>query len=133
MKQKDAEVEIESLCDTTEADSTTRKSDVGVHDVVDRSRHFAVNAASIFLVISVFFLFILSVFSKKTRHGTPTTHHFAVSTTHFFATNAAADVLRRGGTAADAAAVAQFVLNVVQPQSTGIGGGSFVMHYNGEK
>jgi gamma-glutamyltranspeptidase/glutathione hydrolase len=55
---------------------------------------------------------------------------FAVSTTHYLATEAAAKVLRDGGTAADAAAVAQFVLNVAQPQSTGIGGGCFILHYN---
>jgi gamma-glutamyltranspeptidase / glutathione hydrolase len=38
----------------------------------------------------------------------------------------AAKVLRRGGNAFDAAAVAQFLLNVVEPSSSGIGGGFFV-------
>jgi gamma-glutamyltranspeptidase/glutathione hydrolase len=49
--------------------------------------------------------------------------HGGVSTTHELATLAAAQTLARGGNAADAAVVAQFVLAVVQPQSTGLGGG----------
>ncbi|HYE45285.1 MAG TPA: gamma-glutamyltransferase family protein, partial [Caulobacter sp.] len=38
-------------------------------------------------------------------------------------------VLRRGGSAADAAVAVQVMLGLAEPQSSGIGGGGFVMHY----
>ena len=48
---------------------------------------------------------------------------------HPLAAQAGRDVLRQGGTAMDAAIAAAFVLNVVEPQSSGIGGGGFLLHY----
>ncbi|MFE3194050.1 gamma-glutamyltransferase family protein [Nocardia sp. NPDC059240] len=58
------------------------------------------------------------------------TSDFAVSTANPVATEAACKVLRDGGTAADALIVAQTVLNLVEPQATGIGGGAFLMYYD---
>lgn len=46
------------------------------------------------------------------------------------AVSAGAKVLKRGGTAADAAVVVQTVLGLVEPQSSGLGGGGFLVYYD---
>lgn len=55
---------------------------------------------------------------------------FAVATANPEASYAACKVLEGGGTAADALISAQMVLGLVEPQSSGIGGGSFVLYYD---
>ncbi len=43
---------------------------------------------------------------------------------------AARDALRQGGSAIDAAIAAQLVLGLVEPQSSGLGGGAFIVHWD---
>jgi gamma-glutamyltranspeptidase / glutathione hydrolase len=58
------------------------------------------------------------------------TAHYAVATANPLSTQAACRILRDGGTAADALVVAQAVLGLVEPQSSGIGGGGFAVYYD---
>jgi gamma-glutamyltranspeptidase/glutathione hydrolase len=58
---------------------------------------------------------------------------YMVATANPLASKAGCDVLKRGGTAADAAVAVQMVLGLVEPQSSGIGGGAFMLHYDAAK
>ena len=53
-----------------------------------------------------------------------------VVTANAHATDAAAEILQLGGNALDAAITAQWVLNLVEPQSSGLGGGGFLLHWD---
>ncbi|WP_419896758.1 gamma-glutamyltransferase [Roseomonas sp. USHLN139] len=53
-----------------------------------------------------------------------------VAAAHPLAAEAGLAVLRRGGSAVDAAVAIQAVLTLVEPQSSGIGGGALMLHWN---
>ena len=53
-----------------------------------------------------------------------------VSAAHPLAVEAGARVLGEGGSAVDAAIAVQAVLGLVEPQSSGLGGGAFMLHYD---
>ncbi|MGB4117040.1 MAG: gamma-glutamyltransferase [Polaromonas sp.] len=61
------------------------------------------------------------------------TKKFAVAAANPLATDAGLQVLRAGGSAIDAAVAVQMVLTLVEPQSSGIGGGAFMLHSTGNK
>ncbi|MFZ1990446.1 MAG: gamma-glutamyltransferase [Alphaproteobacteria bacterium] len=53
---------------------------------------------------------------------------FIVTTTQATASDVGADIIRRGGSAADAAVAVQAVLGLIEPSSSGIGGGAFMVY-----
>src|SRR3569833_393822 len=54
----------------------------------------------------------------------------AVVAANPMAVEAGVEILRKGGSAVDAAVAAQVMLGLVEPQSSGVGGGSFMMYYD---
>ena len=58
---------------------------------------------------------------------------FAVAAANPLATDAGYQVLKAGGSALDAAIAVQMVLTLVEPQSSGIGGGAFLLHWDGAR
>lgn len=63
----------------------------------------------------------------KTAVGTKS---YMVVAANPLASKAGCEVLKAGGTAVDAAVAVQMVLGLVEPQSSGIGGGAFLVHYD---
>src|SRR5690554_6280460 len=66
------------------------------------------------------------------QHDLAYAQYHMVSAANPIAAQAGADILAAGGSAADAAIATQLVLNVVEPQSSGIGGGGFLVNYDAE-
>ena len=56
--------------------------------------------------------------------------HGLVASPHYLASQAGVDILKKGGTAVDAAIATNAVLNVVYPHMCGIGGDAFWLIYS---
>lgn len=76
------------------------------------------------------FIFVAHGSWSVARADSATAEQAMVVTQHPLATEAALQILKHGGNAADAAITAQLVLNVVEPQSSGLGGGGFFLYYD---
>ena len=61
------------------------------------------------------------------------TGRYAIATANPLATDAGYQILKSGGSAVDAAIAVQMVLTLVEPQSSGIGGGAFLLHWDGHR
>ncbi|MEX0283724.1 MAG: gamma-glutamyltransferase [Paracoccaceae bacterium] len=65
----------------------------------------------------------------KAENRTVEAQNWMIAAANPLAVQAGADVLRKGGSAADAMVTVQAVLGLVEPQSSGLGGGAFLFWY----
>lgn len=75
-------------------------------------------------------LFLLTCFSFSLRLEAAVGEKAMVVTSDPRATQTALEILKQGGNAIDAAVAAQWVLNVVQPNASGIGGSGYLLFYD---
>ncbi|MGL5116382.1 MAG: gamma-glutamyltransferase family protein, partial [Beijerinckiaceae bacterium] len=66
----------------------------------------------------------------RTQKTAGQAQRFMAAAANPLAATAGHDILRAGGSATDAAIAIQLVLNLVEPQSSGIGGGAFFVHWD---
>tara|TARA_R100001369_G_scaffold30979_1_gene54933 strand:- start:967 stop:2778 length:1812 start_codon:yes stop_codon:yes gene_type:complete len=73
---------------------------------------------------------ITAAFDAKTAGKPVVAQNWMVAAANPHAVKAGADVLAKGGTAADALVAVQAMLGLVEPQSSGLGGGAFLVWYD---
>lgn len=64
------------------------------------------------------------------RKGLIVAQRHMIATANPYASEAGREILNAGGSATDAAIAAQLVLGLVEPQSSGLGGGAFLVHFD---
>jgi gamma-glutamyltranspeptidase/glutathione hydrolase len=68
--------------------------------------------------------------AEATPQPSATPHAAGVAAANPLAVEAGLEILRAGGSAVDAAVAVQAALGLVEPQSSGIGGGAFLLYYD---
>lgn len=97
------------------------------------------------IILSVFISLFSAVYAEEKEGVSPekstgydkketiVAKKFMVAAANPLAVKAGYDILKKGGTAIDAAIATQLVLNLVEPQSSGIGGGAFILYWDNRK
>lgn len=83
--------------------------------------------------ILLMFALVATPFSHAATPTDKVAKKFMVAAANPIATKVGYDVLKVGGSAADAMVAVQMMLNLVEPQSSGIGGGAFLLYWDNSK
>ncbi|MBT6324810.1 MAG: gamma-glutamyltransferase, partial [Bdellovibrionales bacterium] len=80
---------------------------------------------------NIYLLFLLlTLFSCSTTQYKAVGKKYMIATQGRYSTAAGEKIFAQGGNIIDVAAAISFVISVERPQSTGIGGGGFMLFYN---
>ena len=99
---------------------------------VVRGIKHAVFLATIFSTIATAQSLQSEAASGTASRATVHTQQFMAVTANRYATDAAVTIMKNGGNAVDAVLAAQWTLTLVEPQSSGIGGGAFLLHWQAD-
>jgi len=90
------------------------------------------NLKNYFVCVSFLLLFGCNSLDTYPDVANPEQSSAMVATANPHATEAGLQVLRAGGSAVDAAIAIEAVLSLVEPQSSGLAGGAFMVHYDAQ-
>ena len=81
-----------------------------------------------------FFLLFFLIFSYGSADGENLKpSRGIIATSNSYASEAAFEIIKKGGNAIDASIAVQLVLTLTEPQATGIGGGAFILYWDAKE